>query len=195
MAQRLATEYVNATLQMTEFQMNQFLLTADTCYISHRVKILGGGEQEVVLEETGGEEVLLSFQRKGNIYVCALTCTIVNPHLNNAIRKLFVTYRGTGTVNRIYNTFTMVYYYEGGSVRRISELTPVGSKLVYQHKHSLAEMMRLYKSDAIEREIESLRHHINSLLDLRNTVLGDKEILEVDVQLALATQKLFELEA
>lgn len=53
MAQRLATEYVNATLQMTEFQMNQFLLTADTCYISHRVKVVGGGEQVIVLEETG----------------------------------------------------------------------------------------------------------------------------------------------
>lgn len=56
MAQRLATEYVNTTLQMTEFQMNQFLLTADTCYISHRVKVLGGGEQEIVLEENGGSD-------------------------------------------------------------------------------------------------------------------------------------------
>lgn len=45
MAQRLATEYVNVTLQMTEFQMNQFLLTADTCYISHRVKVAGAGNR------------------------------------------------------------------------------------------------------------------------------------------------------
>lgn len=64
MAQRLAMEYVNATMQMTEFQLNQFLLTADTSYISHRVKVLGAGEQEIVLEEAGGEEVHLSLNAK-----------------------------------------------------------------------------------------------------------------------------------
>ncbi|WP_379159722.1 non-ribosomal peptide synthetase module [Paenibacillus sp. sgz5001063] len=195
MAQRLATEYVNATLQMTEFQMKQFLLTADTCFISHRVKILGGGEQEVVLEEAGGEEVHLSFQQRGSIYVCALSCTIVNAHLNNAIRKLFVTYKGSGTVNRIYRGFTMVYVYESGSVRRISEVTPLGSKLVYQHKHSLAEMMRLYQSDAIEREIASLRGTIDNLLDQRNLLYRDEAIHEIDHLLEHLTRKLFELEA
>lgn len=195
MAQRLATEYVKATLQMTEFQMKQFLLTADTCFISHRVKILGGGEQEIVLEEAGGEEVHLSFQQRGSIYVCTLSCRIVNPHLNNAIRKLFVTYKGTGTVNRIYQGFTMVYVYENGSVRRVSEVTPVGSKLVYQHKHSLAEMLRLYKSDAVEQEIESLRANIDLLLDQRNRVCRNEEIQEIDRNLARITRKLFELEA
>lgn len=70
MAQRLATEYVNTTLQMTEFQMNQFLLTADTCYISHRVKVLGGGEQEIVLEENG-EKRFASMWNAGGIYISA----------------------------------------------------------------------------------------------------------------------------
>lgn len=70
MAQRLATEYVNTTLQMTEFQMNQFLLTADTCYISHRVKVLGGGEQEIVLEENGGKR-FASMWNAGGISISA----------------------------------------------------------------------------------------------------------------------------
>jgi hypothetical protein len=195
MAQRLATEYVNATLQMTEFQMNQFLLSADTCYISHRVKVLGGGEQEIVLEEAGGEEVHLSFERKGSIYVCALSCRVVNPHLNNAVRKLFVTYKGTGTVNRIYKGFTMMYYYEEGSVRQISELTQSGYKLVYQHKNTVAEMMRLYQSDAIEREIEGLRRKINSLLDLRNATCYEADLGEIDRDLKAVIQRLFQLEA
>ncbi|MEK4060376.1 MULTISPECIES: hypothetical protein [unclassified Paenibacillus] len=71
MAQRLATEYVNTTLQMTEFQMNQFLLTADTCYISHRVKVLGGGEQEIVLEENGGGKRFASMWNAGGISISA----------------------------------------------------------------------------------------------------------------------------
>lgn len=195
MAQRLATEYVNATMQMTEFQMNQFLLTADTCYISHRVKVLGGGEQMIVLEEAGGEEVRLSVERKGGIYLCTLSCRVVNPHLNNAVRKLFVTYKGTGTVNRIYHGFTMIYYYERGSVRRISELTSAGSKLIYQHKHSLSEMINLYKSDAIEREIDELRQRVDSLLDQRNALRSVENLCDIDKELVLITQRLLFLEA
>jgi hypothetical protein len=195
MAQRLATEYVKATLQMTEFQLNQFLLSADTFYISHRVKVLGGGGQEIVLEEAGGEEVHLPFERKGSMFVCTLSCRVINPHLNNAVRKLFVTYKGTGTVNRIYKGFTMSYYYVEGSVRKISEVTPSGSKLIYQHKHTVAEMIKLFRSDAIEQEIASLRHKVNRLLDARNATSKLSDVEEIDGELALITERLFQLEA
>ncbi|WP_342480573.1 non-ribosomal peptide synthetase module [Paenibacillus sp. FSL L8-0340] len=194
MAQRLATEYVNTTLQMTEFQMNQFLLTADTCFISHRVKVLGGGEQEIVLEENGGEAIRLNVERRGHLYICTFSCRVVNPHLNNAVRKLFVTYKGSGSVNRIYQGITMEYYYESGSVRRISELTANGSKLIYQHKQSLSEMMTLFKSDAIEREIAALRLEIDSLLDCRLTVQSDKMIGKIDGKLTAINRRLIELE-
>ncbi|MFF2018647.1 non-ribosomal peptide synthetase module [Paenibacillus sp. NPDC058177] len=195
MAQRLATEYVNATLQMTEFQMNQFLLSADTSYISHRVKVLGGGEQEIVLEEAGGEEVHLSFERKGSIYVCKLSCRVVNPHLNNAVRKLFVTYKGTGTVNRIYKGFTMMYYYVAGSVRQISEITSSGSKLIYQHKHTAAEMLKMYHSNLVEEEIASLRRQVDMLLDARNAAGSLSRIAEIDGELSAAAARFFQLEA
>lgn len=195
MAQRLAMEYVNATMQMTEFQLNQFLLTADTSHISHRVKILGAGEQEIVLEEAGGEEVHLSFERKGGIYIGFLSCKVVNPHLINAVRKLFFTYKGTGIVNRIYKELTMMYYYEGGSVRRISEVRPGGTKLIYEHKYSLVEMMSLYKLQTVEQEIEWVRQNINRLLDLRNTHQHEAIICEVDKELAQAAYRLFQLEA
>ncbi|WP_410514267.1 non-ribosomal peptide synthetase module [Paenibacillus sp. BR2-3] len=196
MAQRrLATEYVNATMQLTEFQMNQFLLSADTCYISHRVKVLGAGEQEVVLEAAGGEEAHLPFALIGGFYICELSCRVVNPHLNNAIRKLFITYKGTGTVNRIYKGITMVYYYEQGSVRQISEVTASGNKLVYQYKYSAAEMLRLYQSDGIEREIEGLRRKIDILLDMRNRADSESDLREIDCDLEAVTQRLFQLEA
>ncbi|ETT45173.1 hypothetical protein C162_21588 [Paenibacillus sp. FSL R7-269] len=195
MAQRLAMEYVNATMQMTEFQLNQFLQTADTSYISHRVKVLGAGEQEIVLEEAGGEEVHLSFERKGGIYMGSLTCRVVNPHLINAVRKLFFMYKGTGTVNRIYKDLTMMYYYEGGSVRRISEVRPEGTKLIYQHKYSVAEMLAVYKRQSVEGEIEQLRQEIDRLLDMRNRSQQEAVINEVDERLAEAAGQLFRLEA
>ncbi|WP_339219914.1 non-ribosomal peptide synthetase module [Paenibacillus sp. FSL H8-0332] len=195
MAQRLAMEYVNATMQMTEFQLNQFLLTADTSYISHRVKVLGAGEQEIVLEEAGGEEVHLSFERKGGIYMGSLSCRVVNPHLINAVRKLFFMYKGTGTVNRIYKDLTMMYYYEGGSVRRISEVRPGGIKLIYQHKYSVAEMLAVYKLQSVECEIEQLRQEVNRLLDMRNCSQQEAVIKEVDERLAEAAYRLFRLEA
>ncbi|MEK3717093.1 non-ribosomal peptide synthetase module [Paenibacillus sp. FSL R7-0333] len=195
MAQRLAMEYVNATMQMTEFQLNQFLLTADTSYISHRVKVLGAGEQEIVLEEAGGEEVHLSFERKGGIYMGSLSCRVVNPHLINAVRKLFFMYKGTGTVNRIYKDLTMMYYYEGGSVRRISEVRPGGTKLIYQHKYSVAEMLAVYKRQDVECEIEQLRQEIDRLLDMRNRSQQEAVINEVDKRLAEAAGRLFRLEA
>ncbi|NQX45854.1 non-ribosomal peptide synthetase module [Paenibacillus tritici] len=195
MAQRLAMEYVNATMQMTEFQLNQFLLTADTSYISHRVKVLGAGEQEIVLEEAGGEEVHLSFERRGGVYIGSLSCRVVNPHLINAVRKLFFTYKGTGTVNRIYKDLTMMYYYEAGSVRRISEVRPGGIKLIYQHKYSLAEMASVFKLQTVEREIAQIRQEINSLLDTRNRCQQEAVIREVDERLAEAAHRLFRLEA
>lgn len=195
MAQRLAMEYVNATMQMTEFQLNQFLLTADTSYISHRVKVLGAGEQEIVLEEAGGEEVHLSFERKGGIYMGSLSCRVVNPHLINAVRKLFFMYKGTGTVNRIYKDLTMMYYYEGGSVRRISEVRPGGIKLIYQHKYSVAEMLAVYKLQSVECEIEQLRQEVNRLLDMRNRSQQEAVIKEVDERLTEAAYRLFRLEA
>ncbi|KGE18337.1 hypothetical protein [Paenibacillus wynnii] len=196
MAQRrLATEYVNATLQMTEFQMNQFLRSADTSFISHRVKVLGAGEQEIVLGAAGGEEVHLSFARNGGFYVCVLSCRVVNPHLNNIIRKLFITYKGTGTVNRIYKGLVMKYYYEQGSVRQISEVTADGNKLVYQYKYSVAEMLRLYQSDFIEREIAGLRREVNVLLDVRNVTHRESELREIDSNLEALAVRLFQLEA
>lgn len=88
----------------------------------------------------------------------------------------------------------MEYYYESGSVRRISELTANGSKLIYQHKQSLLEMMTLFKSDVIEREIAVLRLEIDSLLDCRFTVQSDKMIGEIDGKLAAINQRLIELE-
>ncbi len=195
MAQRLAMEYVNATMQMTEFQLEQLLHTEGTRHISHRVKVLGAGEQELVLEEAGGEEVHLTFERKGGVYIGSLSCRVENPHLMNAVRKLFFTYKGTGTVNRIYKDITMMYYYEGGSVRRISEVRPEGTKLIYQHKYSLAEMHSIYKRQTVESEIRLIRQEINRLLDIRNRVRQEAVVCEVDEQLAAAAFRLFQLEA
>lgn len=194
MAQRIATEYENAVILMTEFQMTQYLRKGGAGRITTRIKVLGGGEQELVLTDSCGEEVHVAIERQGMLYRCSLNCRIVSPHLNNAVRKLFVTYKGTGTVNRIYRGFTMKYDYEKGSVRRISEWTPGGSKLVYEHKQTPAELTALYRQNTVELEIKRTRREVDTLLDLRNVAEDAAEREVIDERLKSLAQRLFQLE-
>ncbi|MNI91034.1 hypothetical protein D3C73_1486470 [compost metagenome] len=55
-------------------------------------------------------------------------------------------------------------------------------------------MMTLYKSDRVEREIESLRRRMDALLDLRKVVDSEEELREVDFQLASIAQSMIYLE-
>ncbi|MNR62600.1 hypothetical protein D3C85_1846720 [compost metagenome] len=74
-------------------------------------------------------------------------------------------------------------------------MTSAGSKLIYQHKHSLSEMINLYKSDAIEREIDELRQRVDRLLDQRNALQSIENLGDIDKELALITQRLLFVEA
>ncbi|OZB91125.1 non-ribosomal peptide synthetase module [Paenibacillus sp. XY044] len=195
MAQRLATEYVKTTLQMTEQQLNQFLHSAESCHVHPYVKVLDGGGQEIVLEDESGEAVHLPLERKGSLYICELSCRLVNPHLTNAVRKLFVACKGDGIVNRIYQGFTMMYYYEKGSVRKIAEVTTAQSKLVYEYKHTTGELQRMFQLTEVEQEITRLYQDINFLLDERNKAVTPEQIAVIDERLRLTTHKWFTLEA
>ncbi|HEY2495392.1 MAG TPA: non-ribosomal peptide synthetase module [Paenibacillus sp.] len=195
MAQRLATEYVKATVQLTELQMKQFLHSAESYHVHSLVKVIGSGEQEIVLEDMNGEEVHLPIVCKDGVYVCELSCRLVNPRLTNAVRKLFVAFKGDGMVNRIYQGFTMMYYYEQGSVRRIAEITPKGSRLVYEYKNTVSDLEQLYQCTEAENEISLLYRDINFWLDQRNKAVSNEDITNIDEMLRLHSNKLFILEA
>lgn len=195
MAQRLATEYVNAILTLSEVQMDQFLHAAEDPLVNSRIRVLDNGGQEIVLEDAAGEEVHLPFDRKKGIYVCELTCRLVNRPLTNVIRKLFVQFKGEGIVNRVYYGFTMIYTYYQGSVRRIVEKTDSGCRLVYEYKNTLQELENKFMTRDVEREISRVYDEINGLLDLRIQTRDQGRIGEIDNRLRILSTALFTLEA
>lgn len=195
MAQRLATEYVKATLKLSETQMKQFLQMAEDGQVHSRVKVLGNGGQEVVLEDHAGEEVHFPFDRREGFYVCELSCRLVNLHLANLVRRLFLSFKGDGIVNRVYAGFTMSYVYSKGSVRKIVEVKENQSQTVYQYKNTLQEMEDVFRMRKIEQQITKVKRSVNGLLDLRNATCSQEEIAKIDEQLRTHTVTLFALEA
>ncbi|WP_106768525.1 non-ribosomal peptide synthetase module [Paenibacillus faecalis] len=196
MAHRLATEYVNAIMQMTDVQMTQFLQSTIASQINFRVKVMEGGGQEIVLEDESGEEVHMPFELRGDgLYVCELSCRVITPHLTNAVRRIFTAFKGSGKVNRIYRGFIMSYDYLGGAVRRITQLSEDGCSLVYEYKDTAGELQRLYNSNETEKEIESIHRNINDLLDQRIAAVAVSDIGNIDEQLRKYNQRLFVLEA
>lgn len=195
MAQRLATEYVKATLKLSETQMKQFLQMAEDGQVHSRVKVLGNGGQDIVLVDHAGEEVHFPFHRREGFYVCELSCRLVNLHLANLVRKLFLSFKGEGIVNRIYAGFTMSYVYFKGSVRKIVEVRENQSQTVYQYKNTLQEMEDVFQMKKIEQQITQVKKSVNGLLDLRNATCSQEEIAKIDEQLRTHTVTLFALEA
>ncbi|GIP22434.1 MULTISPECIES: non-ribosomal peptide synthetase module [Paenibacillus] len=195
MAQRLATEYIKASLRLSEVQMAEFVHRIGDPHVRQRIKVLDGGGQEVVLEDDQGEELHLPFDRKDGYYICEASFRLVNPPITNVMRRLFAAYKGTGIVNRIYNGFVVMYHYEEGRVRKITEYNGDTPKIVFEYKNTVEELQRLYRSNEVEMEIHRIQRGINELLDLRISVKDEPSINEIDTQLRLYTQRLFALEA
>lgn len=195
MANRIATEYVKATMRMTDIQMDQFLQHTTAYQVQHRVKVMDSGGQEIVLEGDSGEEVHLPFKLKDGMYVCELSCRLVTPSLTNAVRSLFAAHQGTGRVNRIYRGFMMSYDYQDGTVQRITQCTEESRSVVYAAKNTAGDLERLFLNDMAEREIEGVRCKINELLDQRLASAGSPEIEGIDKELRDCHKRLFVLEA
>ncbi|MEF2968002.1 non-ribosomal peptide synthetase module [Paenibacillus sp. M1] len=195
MAQRLATEYVNASLRLSEVQMSQFVHKVYDPHVRQMVKVLDNGSQEVVLEDDGGEEVHLPFDRRDGYYVCELSFRLEKPHLTNVMRLLFAAFKGSGMVTRIFNGFMMMYYYQDGRVRKIVEYSRDSYKLVFELKDTLGELHRIYRNNDVEREIERIHGSINTLLDKRIIAEDPEAVTLIDDELRECTRRLFVLEA
>lgn len=196
MAQRLATEYVNAKLQLTHDEMSQFVRFFDDQQVHLQVMVLENGNQELVLEDVAGrEEVTLTFEHQGDRYVCELSCRLVHPKLTNAMRKAVSAFRGDAVVNRIYSHYTIIYHYNKGAVRKIVESTASEVKIVFEYKNTVEQLENVFRSRLIEQEIEIVNNSINELLDLRNQTKDRSQISDIDRRLAVQTQMLFVLEA
>ncbi|XID93592.1 non-ribosomal peptide synthetase module [Paenibacillaceae bacterium WGS1546] len=196
MAQRVATEYVNASLSVTEAEMPKLLALCEVQQLRLQVFVLDNGNQEIVLaDDVGGESIRLTFERVDGSYRCALTCRVVHPRLTNALRKLVSSFKGDAVVNRIYRDFTMIYHYIQGQVARIVESDGTSLKTVFERGNELGELETLFNRLSVEDEIRRLRGSVNELLDLRNQTKEPELIAEIDQKLKYHSRLLFVLEA
>lgn len=195
MANRLATEYVKTCLQLTEAEMDSFIQMFKDHGASMQVKVLENGNQEVVLQDDAGEDIVLSFERKANLYVCEGTCRIHNRNIVNLMRKAVSVFKGDAIVHRIYTGYTMVYTYKQGAVVKITENTGTSEKIVYEYRDTIGQLEQLFHKNEVETEIDAIRAQINSLLDLRNEIQEDGIREHIDGRLHKLTHRLFILEA
>ncbi|RAP77845.1 non-ribosomal peptide synthetase module [Paenibacillus montanisoli] len=196
MAQRIATEYVNASLQLTAEEMARFVRFFEDQHIKQQVRVLDNGNHEMVLEDDAGrEEVRLTFEREQDRYVCSLSCRIVHPKLTNAMRKAVSMFRGDAVVNRIYPNYTMIYHYIEGTVRKIVEIKNNESRVIFEFKDTIGQLEATFRVTDIEKEIEIVQGAIDQLLDLRNQCTDREQIAIIDERLARHSKALFMMEA
>ncbi|MDO3676110.1 hypothetical protein [Paenibacillus ehimensis] len=195
MAIRLATEYVKTCLQLTEAEMATFIRMFVDHGASLQVKVLENGNQEVVLPDDAGEEIVLSFEREMNLYVCRGTCRIRNKNLVNLMRKAVAEFKGDAVVHRIYAAYTMVYTYKQGAVVRITEKKGAAEKVIYEYRDTVGQLEQLFHKNEVEQEIQMLKAQVNHLLDMRNEMQEAAIREHIDGRLQKLTHRLFVLEA
>lgn len=195
MAQRLATEYVKTCLQLTEADMLKFFQMFVDHQVTLQVKVLENGNQEVVFQDGEGQEIVLSFEKKSGLYECTGSCRLSNTLLANLMRKAVSEFKGSAKVNRIYPSYTMVYYYERGTVVKIEEIKGSLLTIIYEYKDTIGLMQMMFQKREVEQEIEMIHDQINHLLDLRNMLQAKEEHQQIDIRLNELTHRLFVLEA
>lgn len=198
MAQRLATNYANAFFTMNEDELDQFVKLFAKENIRFAVKICDNGDRDILFTDEQGE-IQLTFHRAGQRFSCESSYLIKDLHLANAMRKAMKTFKGHGIVHRIYESFTVVYHYDEGSVVSIQEVTDGENVSIFENttRNQAKELAHLFSQKGTEQEIEVIREETDKWLDLRNwtkKVAPDK-VSAIDSRLGELSRRLFQLEA
>ncbi|GAA4715312.1 hypothetical protein [Brevibacillus fulvus] len=198
MAQRLATNYANAYFTMNEAELEQFVKLFASDNIKVEVKICDNGDRDIFIPDQSGE-IQLTFQREGQRYICESSYVITDLRLANAMRKAMKAFKGHGIVHRIYDSFTVVYHYDEGSVVSIHEVTDDENVPIFenQSQNIAAELEQMYRNTSSEDEIALIREEANKWLDLRNWTkkAAPEKVATIDTRLRILARRLFELEA
>lgn len=195
MAQRLATEYVKASLTLTEAELTQLEhLLMDHGIVFH-VNVFENGSQQLEFHDESGEEVVISFELRAGKYISEGSYRLNTMPLANLMRKAVSIFKGDAIVNRIYSNFTMIYYYERGTVVKIVEMNDQYKKIIYEFKNTPRRLELLYNDKQVENEIMLIRDQINVLLDERLSTANTVDQAQVDRQLSDLAHQLFVLEA
>jgi hypothetical protein len=194
MAQRLATEYVKTCLVLTEAEMFKFIQLFADHQVQLQVKVYENGSQDVVFQDGGEDEIVLSFERRADQYVCTGSCRLNSLNLVNVMRKAVAEFKGSAIVNRIYTSYTMVYHYNRGSVMKIMELKDANERVIYEYKDTREQLELLFLKQDVEEQIHSIQQQINEMLDLRNISGETCFVPQIDQRLQILTHRLFTLE-
>jgi hypothetical protein len=195
MAQRLATEYVKTCLVLTEAEMLKFIQIFADHQVQLQVKVYENGNQDVLFQDGGEDEIVLSFERMDGKYVFTGSCRFSSSKLVNIMRKAVAEFKGSAVVNRIYANYTMVYHYNSGSVMKIIEVKEANEKIIYEFKDTVEQLQQLFNKQNVENEIQNIHLQINEMLDLRRLIMEPVYIPQIDQRLISLTQRLFNLEA
>jgi hypothetical protein len=115
------------------------------------------------------------------------------------MRKAMKRFKGYGVVHRVYESFTMVYHYDEGSVIRIEECADDVETLVFEsaNHHQTKELEMLFQQKGVENEIQCIRDETDRLLDLRNWSKENspERTFGIDRKLSELSRRLYTLEA
>lgn len=200
MPQRLATNYANAYFTLGEDELDHFVSMISEEDILVSVKIFDNGDREISLAD-GHDDIHLTFRRlSGNRFVCSGSYLITDLTLANAMRKAMRRFKGHGIVHRIYESFTIVYHYDDGSVVRIEEVNGGQETVLFEankDSRSIKTLEEMFQRTDTEQKIAKLRKQADQLLDLRNWAnrVIPEQIPTIDNRLADVSKQLFMLEA
>jgi hypothetical protein len=212
MALRLATEYNQSRLVLSEPEIRQLCDLLKSHELHVEITYLSTGSC-VVRAEKDQERIDLPFDRVNDRYVFEGDIRMHQSALVHAMRGVVSAFRGHAIVNRIYQQFTISYYYEHGTVTRIVEHHGGQEQKIFERRHQHGEtipqltatatqerLQQLFGCLAVEQRIASLRAEVDQWLDIRNrihrsTLLVPDQLLAVDRQLARLQQCLLACEA
>lgn len=196
MARRLATEYVKACLQLSEAEILKLTKLFSEHQLSFQIKVLDNGNQELVFYNMNQhEEFVMTFEWKFEQYIVELNGRLKNPKWVKVMNKAISMFKGDAIAHRIYAHYTIVYYYEKGTVIKIVEVKKDQENLIYEYKDTLAKLEQLFNKQIIEEEIRCIQVEVDSLLDERIQACKSDECCQIDRELKRLSHRLFILES
>jgi len=191
MGQRISTNYIKVLLEIKADKMERFIQIFRQNNLDIKAKFLDNGHLELkILGQRG--QISLCFERKKDRFEFDGSYQIFDGKLADSMRRALKEFKGDAIVHWLYHGFTMIYYYENGTVVKIAEKSQKSERILYKYTNFNGQLEWVWRNRDAEKEIDKIKGQINNLLDLRNTCPDARKI---DQRLKELSHQLFILEA
>jgi hypothetical protein len=194
MIQRSATEYIKASLVLTEHDLTRL----EQWFAEYGAACLSvpadGQQRSLEFRLDGNEPLLLQFRRADGMFVSKGSYRFRTQTMADMMRRALSAFKGDGVVSRMYADCAIESIYERGSVVKIIESKGWERRVIYDYHNLAGQLERLFAANRVEREIAIARNAINALLDRRLTA-EEAELADIDRELSGWRHRLFVLEA